>query len=328
MAYFRVFHCVIGYHEGMTDSQASVPDLDLRLVRYFTVVAECRHFGRAATELRIAQPSLSRQIRQLEQRLGARLLDRTPQGSQLTEAGEVFLPRAKALLRSAAQAAAATRAAAQPSRITIGYTVGLIVTPAVRNLRRQHPDADVQTLHLDWNEPRGALLDHRVDAVVTRLPIRTDGLHVTVLYDEPRVLLVAVDHRLAGKESVTLDDIAGEPIPRLPDPVWNAYWRIDPRPDGSPAPDGPLVEAYEDKTELIAAGEAVGIIPGRIAAGSLRPDLTTIPLDGVEPSHVVLATRAAERSRLVAAFRKSAHDCLTAPAMARSPTETPPQPGA
>ena len=142
----------------MADSQPSVPDLDLRLVRYFTVVAECRHFGRAATELRIAQPSLSRQIRQLEQRLGARLLDRTPQGSQLTEAGEVFLPRAKALLRSAAQAAAATRAAAQPSRITIGYTVGLIVTPAVRNLRRRHPDADVQTLHLDWNEPRGSPL--------------------------------------------------------------------------------------------------------------------------------------------------------------------------
>ena len=204
MAYFRVFHCVIGYHEGMTDSQASVPDLDLRLVRYFTVVAECRHFGRAATELRIAQPSLSRQIRQLEQRLGARLLDRTPQGSQLTEAGEVFLPRAKALLRTAAQAAAATRAAAQPSRITIGYTVGLIVTPAVRNLRRQHPDADVQTLHLDWNEPRGALLDHRVDAVVTRLPIRTDGLHVTILYEEPRVLLVAVDVSHDGAEALLL----------------------------------------------------------------------------------------------------------------------------
>jgi DNA-binding transcriptional LysR family regulator len=296
----------------MTDSQASAPDLDLRLVRYFTVVADCRHFGRAAAELRIAQPSLSRQIRHLEQQLGARLLDRTPQGSRLTEAGEVFLPRARALLRSAAQAAAATRAAAQPSRITIGYTAGLIVTPAVRNLRRQHPDADVQALHLDWNEPREALLDHRVDAVVTRLPIRTDGLHVTILYDEPRLLLVPVDHRLAGKESVTLDDIAGEPIPRLPDPVWNAYWRIDPRPDGSPAPDGPLVEAYEDKTELIAAGQAVAIIPGGIPAGSLRPDLTTIPLHGVEPSHVILATRAADRSRLVAAFRKSAHDCLTA----------------
>jgi len=289
-------------------------DLDLRLVRYFTVVADRRHFGRAAADLHVAQPSLSRQIRRLEAQLGARLFDRTPQGTRLTEAGEVFLPRARALLRSAAQAAAATRAAAQPSRITIGYTVGLIVTPAVRQLRRQHPDADVQTLHLDWNEPREALLDHRVDAVVTRLPLRTEGLHVTILYDEPRVLLVPVDHRLAGKESVALDDIAGEPIPRLPDPMWNAYWRIDPRPDGSPAPDGPLVEAYEDKTELIAAGQAVAIIPGGVPAGSLRPDLTTIPLHGVEPSHVVLAFRAGDRGRLVAAFRTCAQALLSGPA--------------
>ena len=306
----------------MADALPSV-DLDLRLVRYFAVVAEHRHFGRAAAALHIAQPSLSRQIRSLEQQLGARLLDRTPQGSQLTEAGEVFLPYAKTLLRSAAQAAARTRAAAQPSRITIGYTVGLIVTPAVRQLRRQHPDADVQTLHLDWNEPREALLDHRVDAVVTRLPLRTEGLHVTILYDEPRVLLVPVDHRLAGKESVALDDIAGEPIPRLPDPMWNAYWRIDPRPDGSPAPDGPLVEAYEDKTELIAAGQAVAIIPGGVPAGSLRPDLTTIPLHGVEPSHVVLATRAGDRSRLVAAFRRSARDCLTGPGPAERASGSP-----
>jgi DNA-binding transcriptional LysR family regulator len=292
---------------------AAPADLDLRLVRYFTVVAEHRHFGRAAADLLIAQPSLSRQIRRLEQQLGARLLDRTPQGTRLTEAGEVFLPPARALLRSAAQAAAATKAAAQPSRITIGYTPGIIITPAVRQLRRQHPDADVQTLHLEWNEPRSALLDHRVDAAVTRLPLATDGLHVTILYDEPRLLLVPVDHRLAGKESVTLDDIAGEPIPKMPDPVWNAYWRIDPRPDGTPAPDGPLVTAIEDKNELIAAGQAVAIVPGGIYGNNIRPDLTTIPLHGVAPSHVILATRAADKSRLVAAFRRSALDSLTGP---------------
>jgi DNA-binding transcriptional LysR family regulator len=183
----------------MTDSASPVVDLDLRLVGYFVVVAEQRHFGRAATALRVAQPSLSRQIRRLEQQLGARLLDRTPQGTRLTEAGEVFLPRAKALLRSAAQATAQARAAAQPSRVTIGYTTGMIVTPAVRELRREHPDADVQVMHLDWNEARDALIDHRVDAVVTRLPFPTDQLHVTILYDEPRVLAVPIDHRLAGR---------------------------------------------------------------------------------------------------------------------------------
>jgi DNA-binding transcriptional LysR family regulator len=299
----------------MPDSLPPAPDLDLRLVRYFTVVAGHRHFGRAAEALHITQPSLSRQIRRLEQQLGARLLDRTSRGTRLTEAGEVFLTHAKALLRSAAQTAARTRAAAEPSRITIGYTTGLIITSAVRELRRRHPDADVHPLHLGWNEPREALLDHRVDAAVARLPIRTDRLHVTVLYDEPRVLLVPLGHRLAGKESVTLDDIADEPLPRLSDDHqgWNAFWRIDPRPDGSQAPEGPLVEAVEDKLELIAAGQAVAVVPAGLRAKGLRPDLTTVPLHGVEPSHVVLATRAGDRDRLVAAFRACAQAHLTGP---------------
>jgi DNA-binding transcriptional LysR family regulator len=300
----------------MSGSSPPPADLDLRLVRYFTVVAEHRHFGRAADELRVAQPSLSRQIRQLEAQVGVRLLDRGRQGTRLTHAGEAFLPQARALLHSAARARAAAQAAAQPSRIVIGYTAGLLVTPAVRNLRHQHPDAEVQTLHLEWNEPRTALLDHRVDAVVTRLPLSTGGLHVTTLYDEPRMLMVASDHRLVGKESATLDDIADEPVPRFSDPAWNAYWRIDPRPDGNPAPDGPLVETIEDKNELIAAGQAIAIVPGGLYDGSIRPDLTTIPLHGIEVGHVVLAVRADDRSPLVAAFRKSAQDCLTGPTTA------------
>lgn len=288
-------------------------DLDLRLVRYFTVVAEHRHFGRAAETLRVAQPSLSRQIRRLEQQLGARLFDRTPQGTRLTEAGEVFLPRAKTLLRSAASAAAQTRAAAEPSRIVIGYTANIIVTPAVRDLRHRHPHAEVQTIHVPWHGAREALLDHQVDVLVVRLPLKTDGLHVTILYDEPRVLLVPLEHRLAGKESVTLDDIADEPMPVSADPAWDAFWRIDPRPDGSRAPGGPKLAAIEDKFEFIASGEAVAIMPASPRVTTLRPDLTTVPLEGVDPSHVVLATRADDRGPLVAAFRKSAQALLTEP---------------
>src|SRR6201995_6201538 len=272
-----------GYTSCMTESASPVVDLDLRLVGYFVVVAEHRHFGRAATTLRVAQPSLSRQIRRLEQQLGVRLLDRTPQGTRLTEAGDVFLPRAKALLRSASQAAAQARAAAQPSRITIGYTSGLIVTPAGREMRREHPDAEVQVMHVDWDQARDALLDHRVDAVVTRLPFPTDRLQGTILYDEPRVLAVSSEHRLAGRHSVTLEDIADEPIPRVrgSDPTWSAFWRVDPRPDGRRAPDGPFIEALEEKFELIASGQAVASTPD-FCGNSVRPDITTVPLEGVE----------------------------------------------
>jgi DNA-binding transcriptional LysR family regulator len=285
-------------------------DLDLRLVRYFIAVASHQHFGRAADELRVAQPSLSRQVRRLEQQLGARLLDRTPQGTRLTEAGAAFLPRARALLRAAGQAAASARAAARPTRITVGYISGVLITPAVRALRRQHPDAEVRTQHMSWNEPREALLDHRADVVIARLPLRAEGLHVTILYDEPRELLVPVGHRLAGKESVTLDDIADEPMPQLPDPDWNAYWRVDPRPGGAPAPGGPVVTAVEDKLELIATGQAVAIVSAAMHAGRMHPDVTTIPLEGVTPSQVVLATRAGDRNRLVTAFSRLARELL------------------
>jgi DNA-binding transcriptional LysR family regulator len=298
----------------MDQSSQPSADLELRLVRYFTVVAEHGHFGRAAEALRVAQPSVSRQIRRLEQQVGARLFDRTPRGTTLTEAGEVFLPRARALLRSAADAAAHTRAAARPSRFTVGYTTTLIVTPAVRELRRRCPEAEVTAVHLGWDAARAALLDHRVDAVVTRLPLATDGLEVAVLYDEPRVLMVPLDHRLAGKESVTLDDIADEPMPRLDgDPVWNAYWRLDPRPGGGPAPDGPVVAAIEDKYELIADGQAVAVVPATPRVHTIRPDLTTVPLEGVDPSHVVLATRADDRSRLTGEFRRCARAHLKGP---------------
>lgn len=287
-------------------------DLDLRLLRYFVVLAEHRTFARAAEALHLTQPSLSRQIRRLEQQLGARLLDRTPQGSRLTAAGEVFLPGARTLLRTAARTAALTRAAAEPSRITIGYTANIIVTPAVRELRRRHPDAEVNTAHLPWDDVRHALLDGRVDAVVTRLPLETAKLRVTVLHEEPRVLVVPVDHRLAGRESVTLADFADEPMIRGSDPARDAFWRIDPRPDGSRAPDGPLAEDLEDKLELIASGGAVAIVPD--TGGRSRPYLAAVPLRDVEPSHVVLAVRAGDRGRLVTAFGKLAHSLLSAPA--------------
>jgi DNA-binding transcriptional LysR family regulator len=289
-------------------------DLDLRLVHCFTVVAQHQHFGRAAETLHTTQPSLSRQIRRLEQQLGVRLLDRTTPGTRLSEAGEVFLPLALTLLSSAGEAMARTRAAARPAGITIGYIRGLVLSSTLRAMREQHPDADIRTRYLSWPEPRSALLEHRVDAVIARLPFATDRLKVTVLYDEPRVLAVPLGHRLAGPESVTLDDIADEPIARVrrSDPSWETFWRIDPRPDGRPAPDGPLVEAIEDSHELVAAGEAVAIGPPLDHATGLHPGLTTIPLRGVDPCHVVLATRAGDRNRLVAALRRHAETHLTA----------------
>ncbi|MFG2966098.1 LysR family transcriptional regulator [Streptomyces sp. NPDC048288] len=290
----------------MTPSPVSpVPpvDLELRLVRYFTVVAEELHFGRAADALHLAQPSLSRQIRRLEQQLGARLLDRTPRGTRLTEAGEVFLPQARDLLRTAGRAAASARSAAGQGPFTVGYTTHQIVTPAVREVRRRHPEADVRTLHVDWSEPRAALLDHRVDVVVTRFLFISDDLDITVLYDEPRVLLVPLGHRLADQESVTLADFADEPLPR-----FTGADRAGANPPGHTNL-GALVDTLEDKLELVASGEVVSLAPAGFR-GSLRPDIAAVPIEDADPVQVVLATRAGDRHNLFPTFRRAAETHL------------------
>ena len=155
-----------------------------------------------------------------------------------------------------------------------------------------------------------------MDAVVCALPFSTDQLHVAILYDVPRVVLMPREHRLAGRQSVTIDDIADEPIPKFQDcdPAWNDFWRIDPRPDGRPAPEGPLFDNLDDGLELVAAGHAVAVTTG--FHKRLRPDITAVPLEGVEPGHMVLASRAGDRSRLVADFRKLAAAHFTAPGQA------------
>lgn len=253
--------------------------------------------------------------------MGARLIDRAPQGSRLTEAGEVFLPQALDLLRSAARAVTSARGAAPSKTITVGYVGGLFITPAVHELRRRHPGADVRTRHVSWDEAITALPDYRVDALIARLPFpfSTDRLHITKLYDEPRVLLVPTSHRLAGMASISLDDFAGEPLARVPTaaPWWTSFWRLEPRPDGRPAPDGPVAETPEDVLELVSSGQAGAVLPAGDRRSTLRPDLTTIPIEGVEPCHVVVATRADDRSHLVAAFRRCARACLTGAAPGR-----------
>ncbi len=275
-------------------------DIDLRLVRYFTVVAEHGNFHRAAAALRTAQPSLSRQIQQLERTLGVRLFERTRQGSHLTAAGEAFLPEALSLLQAADRAADRARSADGPGTLLIGYTGNLIVTPMVRELRRRGCVA--KSRHLDQPDVTAALLDRRIDVALARMPLPADRLRITVLFEEQRVLVVPVSHRLAGKESVSLADFADEPLVRYHDPALDAFWRVDPRPDGRPAPDGPAADSMEDKLELVAAGDALTMAPLGDDDTALRRDLTWVRVHDVEPSRVVVATRPDDRNPLAEQF--------------------------
>jgi len=282
-------------------------DLDLRLVRYFTAVAEHEGFGRAAAALHVAQPALSRQIQRLEHQIGARLFDRTPQGVSLTEAGQEFLPYARTLLTTAHRGALAARSA-PAGRLVIGHVGDLTVTPAVRELRRLHPDALIRTRHLDWRE-LDALPEHRVDALVTRLPLpmAPDRLRITALYDEPRMAVLPSDHRLAGKESITLDDLADQELVACAytPTIWGTP-QPGPTDPETPDPQAPGADdAFEDKLELIAGGHSVAVLPAGEHRRASRPGLVTVPISGMDPCHVVAATRAEDDSRLANAFHRA-----------------------
>ncbi|MEU9379853.1 LysR family transcriptional regulator [Streptomyces sp. NPDC048279] len=284
-------------------------DLELRLVRYFTVVAAHQHFGRAATELHVAQPALSRQIQRLEKYLGVRLLDRVPQGTRLTAAGQRFLPQARALLRAARQAELAVREQAETGRISIGYVEDLVITAVVRELRRRHPDAEITTRYLSCRDV-GALPDKHVDALIARapLPLPTDDVVTSPLYEEPRMLVVQRGHPLAGRTSVTAEELAGEEAApcAFETADWTSYRIL-----GAGVPP---IESYEDKLELVASGRAIAVLPVGDRRSSLRPNLVTVPVEGAPPSQVVLASRRGDLNPMIRNLRLAAEAVHTSPA--------------
>lgn len=291
----------------MLNARLTELDLDLRLVRYFCVVAEHGHFGRAAESLYLPQSSLSRQIQRLEEQVGTQLIERTSTGNHLTESGHTFLRHATGILEATRAAIAQTRAAGSTQSLAVGFGRDIIVTPAVREVQRQHPNASITVTFLEWDEVHRALEARRVDVAVARYPFASDGLNITPLYADERVLLVSHDHPLAERDSVELADFATLPLVRYPEPTWDSYWSINPRPDGTPAPDGPLVAELEEKLELVAAGVAVALAPRQSA---VRRDVIAIPVRGVEPSAVVLATRERDDTPLIQTFTSAARQLI------------------
>src|SRR4051794_11309278 len=138
-------------------------DLDLRKLRYFRAVADRLHFGRAAEELHIAQPVLSRQIRALEQDLGASLFTRDRHGVVLTDAGRQLLADAGPLLASADAVRRRVTVAARGSRrLVVGFRTGIPVIPAARAFEARHPDVVVDVQRIGWDDHAAVPPDGRL----------------------------------------------------------------------------------------------------------------------------------------------------------------------
>ena len=274
-------------------------DVDLRKLRYFVAVATHLHFGRAADELHIAQPVLSRQIKALEDELKVPLFVRDRRRTELTPAGEQLLADARPLLASAE--ALRRRVTRGHSRFTVAFMPGLIVTPTVRALATRHPDLNIDVLRTTWADQTTVLHDGRADISHVRLPINTRDLQIHPLHSEPRVAVLPADHRLAGKDTLKIADLADDHLLQDPDAV--PEWRdiaVELR-TGTRA-DVQNLTIVEEKLERIATGAGVAVFPLSTAEFYTRPDVVHVPIADIGPTHVALAWVSSRRSPLIAEY--------------------------
>lgn len=270
-----------------------INDVDLRKLRYFVAVARHLHYGRAADELDIAQPVLSRQIRALEGELHVQLFARDRRGTELTDAGRRLLGEAVPLLQAAE---ALHRRVTDAGRFVVAFMPGLIVTEAVRRLAAAHPGLTVDVLRTSWAEQAEVLRDGRADVSYVRLPVDQRGLAVEPLFTEPRVVVVPLAHHLAGKESTGIAELAGERL--LQDPTAVPEWPGVATGQSSPA--------VEEKLEHVATGRGVVVLPLSTARFYTRPDLTHVLIDDIPDNRVCLAWPEGRGGGLVAEFAELA----------------------
>lgn len=195
--------------------------MELRHLRYFIAVAEELHFGRAAARLHMAQPPLSRQIRQLEDELGVTLLDRARRRVELTPAGRTFLDEARRIL---AQSERAVRVAQRAGRgeegpLSLGFVPAAdldILPRALRLCRERLPDLELELHPMTRCQQVDALRGGRIQVGILFLPIDDDGLAVEPLRREPLVVVLPEDHRLARRDRLRMIDLQDEPMISFP----------------------------------------------------------------------------------------------------------------
>ncbi|MDR5837424.1 LysR family transcriptional regulator [Caballeronia sp. LZ034LL] len=264
--------------------------MELRHLRYFIAVAETGSLTEAAaSRLHTSQPSLSRQIRDLEDRVGAALLQRSARGVELTDAGRAFLDHARLAMAQVDAAVEAARRAAQPAkaRLALGFLTGqemTWLTEAMHLLRDELPNLQV-TVTSDYSTELASALAHgKLDVAFMRAEPGY-GLEYRVIGEEPLVVLMPSDHPLAARKAVRPEDLRQQPFIAMADKAKVLGQVID----GYLANAGVEVDVTQRVDNpamvmsLIASTRAVTLIPAYVQ--NLMPwSVVSRPLQGEAPT--------------------------------------------
>jgi DNA-binding transcriptional LysR family regulator len=288
-----------------------------RQLRYLVAIAEEGNLTAAAKRLKVAQPTLSQALGQLESELGAQVLERHPKGMRLTPAGVAFLLKARAAAAAEAEAIETAEGLARTSRggITIGF-VGpppAIARPELfAKLAGEHPNAQLFFRELPF--PRGTTLAWlaTVDVAISHSPAAEDGVGVQPLCAEARTLVAHRGHRLAGRCELHAEDALGECFVSYHPDVqagWAAFHNLNDRRGGPPS----QLTADHALTplEMIGIVSTAGAITSapyadaRLAEQTLA-QIACIPLSDVDPVVISLTWREDNHNPLVAAIAAAA----------------------
>src|SRR5580698_5804430 len=292
--------------------------MELRHLRYFVAVAEEGSLTNAAERrLHTAQPSLSRQIRDLELEVGVKLLERGARGIELTASGRTFLDHARLALLQVDAAGEAARRAAQPekSAFTIGFLAGqeLVWLPeTLRILRAEQPDIEVTLASQSSPELAGGLMRGKVDVAFLRREKDAPGVAFKPLIKEPLVAVLPADHRLAAAKEVRLRDLAGETYisPTRVAPALKAVIENYAAKNGvvlTPAFDG---ENLSSVLSLVTSTGGVTLLPLYVRL-MLPPSVVIRPLEGEAPTiDLVLGYSRSNTSALLKRFLSRADELV------------------
>ncbi|HZR53171.1 MAG TPA: LysR family transcriptional regulator [Streptosporangiaceae bacterium] len=280
-------------------------ELETRQLRYFVAVAEELHFGRAAERLGIAQPPLSKAIRDLERQLGVQLLTRTTRQVSLTTAGQTLLADARAVLDAAAAAARRARRAGHPEQklrvaLKADFDAGLL--PLILDAYDALP---VELVLGGPGDQVPALRDGRADVALVPTPFDGHGLDSEVLVTGPLLVALPAADPLAARTTIRLRDLAGR---RLPNGARADSGNATPPPPGSA-----LVKDLSQLFNLVEVGEFVWFLPAWVARRFPRPNIAYRPVPELAPAALSVAWLAESRSPAVAAFVRIAQQVAATP---------------
>lgn len=266
--------------------------LTLRQLRYFLVLAEELHFGRAARRLHISQPPLSASLRQLEEELGVVLLERSSRHVTLTTAGSAFQRQARHLLEQLADTQDLVRriAGSASGVLRVGFTPAMIfrrLPQALKMLQDSHPGIEVQLLERNSAEQLKAVESGQLDiGFIHSMPL-PERISALTIADEAFLCCLPLHHPLASRRSLSIRDLIGEPLvmfnrdlaPHYYDRILSLFRVADLEPTIKHE-----VSQWLTIVALIAHGMGVSLVP-RALAGAMLSSVVFLPLDDMEIRH-------------------------------------------